>query len=35
VLGDTALGMGDGFSIHRLMNGVLEEIRACPETAGV
>jgi phosphotransferase system enzyme I (PtsP) len=35
VLADTALGMGDGFSIHRLMNGVLEEIRGCPETAGV
>jgi phosphotransferase system enzyme I (PtsP) len=35
VLADTALGMVDGFSIHRLMNGVLEEIRGCPETAGV
>ncbi len=27
--------MGDGFSIHRLMNGALEEIRGCPETAGI
>jgi phosphotransferase system enzyme I (PtsP) len=35
LLAETALGMGDGFSIHRLMNGVLEEIRGCPETAGV
>jgi phosphoenolpyruvate-protein kinase (PTS system EI component) len=35
VLADTALGMDDGFSIHRLMNGVLEEIRSSPETAGV
>jgi len=35
VLADTALGMSDGFSIHRLMNGALEEIRGCPETAGV
>jgi len=35
LLADTALGMDDGFSIHRLMNGALEEIRGCPETAGV
>jgi hypothetical protein len=27
--------MDDGFSIHRLMNGALEEIRDCPESAGV
>jgi hypothetical protein len=27
--------MGDGFSIHRLVNGALEEIRGCPEIAGV
>jgi hypothetical protein len=26
--------MGDGFSIHRLVNGALEEIRGCPEIAG-
>lgn len=35
LLAETALGMEDGFSIHRLMNGALEEIRGCPETAGV
>ncbi len=35
VLADTALGMDHGYSIHRLMNGVLEEIRGNPETAGV
>ncbi len=34
-LADTALGMSDGFSIDRLMNGALEEIQGCPETAGV
>lgn len=34
-LADTALGMSDGFSIDRLMNGALEEIEGCPETAGV
>lgn len=34
-LADTALGMDDGFSIHRLMNGALEEIRSCPEITGV
>jgi signal transduction protein with GAF and PtsI domain len=31
-LADKALGMDDGFSIHRLMNGALEEIQGCPET---
>jgi hypothetical protein len=35
LLAETALGMGDGFSIHRLVNGALEEIRGCPEIAGV
>ena len=35
LLAETALRMDDGFSIHRLMNGALEEIRSCPETAGV
>ncbi len=35
LLAETALGMEDGFSIHRLMNGALEEIRGCPETAGI
>ena len=35
LLADTALGMSDGFSIHRLMNGALEEIRDRPETACV
>jgi phosphotransferase system enzyme I (PtsP) len=34
LLADTALGMEDGFSIHRLMNGALEEIRGCPEAGG-
>jgi len=34
LLAETALGMDDGFSIHRLMNGALEEIRGCPEIAG-
>ena len=34
-LAATALGMGDGFSIHRLVNGALEEIRGSPESAGV
>ena len=29
-LADAALGMEDGFAIHRLMNGALEEIRDCP-----
>jgi hypothetical protein len=33
-LADTALGMEDGFSIHRLMNGALDEIRLCPEAGG-
>jgi phosphotransferase system enzyme I (PtsP) len=32
-LADTALGMEDGFAIHRLMNGALEEIRDCPGSA--
>jgi phosphotransferase system enzyme I (PtsP) len=35
LLAETALGMSDGFSIHRLMNGALEEIRGCPDIAGV
>jgi phosphotransferase system enzyme I (PtsP) len=35
LLADTALGMSDGFSIDRLMNGALEEIQGCPEIAGV
>jgi phosphotransferase system enzyme I (PtsP) len=35
LLADTALGMSDGFSIDRLMNGALEEIQCCPEIAGV
>jgi phosphotransferase system enzyme I (PtsP) len=35
LLAVTALGMDDGFSIHRLVNGVLDEIRNCSEIAGV
>jgi phosphotransferase system enzyme I (PtsP) len=31
LLADTALGMDDGFSIHRLMNGALDEMRVCSE----
>jgi phosphotransferase system enzyme I (PtsP) len=31
LLADTALGMVDGFSIHRLMNGALVENLGCPE----
>jgi hypothetical protein len=27
--------MDDGFSVHRLVNGVLDEIRNCSEIAGV
>jgi len=34
LLADAALAMEDGFSIHRLMNGALEEIRGCPEAGG-
>ncbi|MGA7981617.1 MAG: phosphoenolpyruvate--protein phosphotransferase [Chromatiaceae bacterium] len=37
LLADVALGMEDGFAIHRLVNGALEEIRDCPgsvRTAG-
>jgi signal transduction protein with GAF and PtsI domain len=34
LLAETALGMSDGFAIHRLMNGAVEEIRGCPEIAG-
>jgi len=34
LLAETALGMDDGFSIHGLMNGALDEMRACPEAGG-
>jgi phosphotransferase system enzyme I (PtsP) len=33
-LADAALGMEDGFAIHRLVNGALEEIRDCPGASG-
>ncbi len=34
LLADRALGMDDGFSIHRLMNGALDEMQVCPEAGG-
>jgi phosphotransferase system enzyme I (PtsP) len=34
LLANAALGMEDGFAIHRLVNGALEEIRDCPGASG-